>query len=268
MARTTNQVAITGPKKVATRAVHHEQQRQDHNGERHHEVLERGCCQIETFNGRQHRDCRSDHGVAEEHRGANQPEQENKRGSSPQRPGRERSQRECTTLPVVVRAQQQHDIFERDDNDQRPQDQRQHAEDGITRERPGCVDRLAKGVQRAGTDVAIDDPYTAERERPGTRRLVGFATGRGIGHSHMARGQRGTSVRCVIHERQGLTFTVRRQRAAAYITNLAIQHGPARAVPPFLRPQGALPGPHGTGPKNNDIKAWPKAVSGVPRSLT
>jgi hypothetical protein len=56
----------------------------------------------------------------------------------------QRHQRERTALAIVVGAQQQQDIFRGDDDEQRPQDQGQHAE------HDGARHRLAFGRVRNG----------------------------------------------------------------------------------------------------------------------
>ena len=92
------------------------------------------------------------------------------RPRSAERALRQRHQRQRAALAVVVGAQQDHDVFERDDDDQRPEDQRQDAEHRLARRRAAGADRgqhrLAKRVERAGADVAVDDADAAERQRP------------------------------------------------------------------------------------------------------
>ena len=81
---------------------------------------------------------------------------------------RQRRQRERAALAVVVGAQQDQHVFERDGDDQRPHDQRQHAEHDVTGDRlvaAGRDRRLAEGVERAGADIAVDDADAAERQR-------------------------------------------------------------------------------------------------------
>ena len=168
---------MTGPKNAATRAV---PRRCTANsairmtiGERHDVVLERRRHELETFDRRQHRDRRRDHGVAEEHRGADHAEHQHERRAPAERARRERRERERAALAVVVGAQQDQHVFERDDDDQRPQDHRQHAEHDLARDRPGSGGRhhrLAERVERARADVAIDDADAAERQRPEARR--------------------------------------------------------------------------------------------------
>ena len=83
---------------------------------------------------------------------------------------RQRHQRQRAALALVVGAQQDDDVFERDDDDQRPQDQRQHAEHAPRGRRAVGADRsdhrFAQGVERAGADVAVDDADAAERQQP------------------------------------------------------------------------------------------------------
>ena len=83
---------------------------------------------------------------------------------------RQRHQRQRAALAVVVGAQQDHDVFERDDDDQRPEDQRQHAEHrvslGALPAPTAADDRFAQRVERARADVAVDDADAAERQRP------------------------------------------------------------------------------------------------------
>ena len=80
----------------------------------------------------------------------------------------QRHQRERAALALIVGAQQQQHIFAGNDQDQRPQDQRQHAEHGCTAVQAAILcrrDRLAKSVKRAGADIAIDHARAADDER-------------------------------------------------------------------------------------------------------
>ena len=71
----------------------------------------------------------------------------------------EREQRQLSPFAAVVRAQDEDDVLDADDDDQRPDDQRQHAVDvgGIGRQPVLQLEAFAKRVQRARADVAIDD---------------------------------------------------------------------------------------------------------------
>ena len=82
----------------------------------------------------------------------------------------QRHQRQRAAFAVVVGAQQDQHVFGGDDQEQRPDDQRQDAEHHRLARRIAGPDRrqhrLAQRVERAGADVAVDDADAAERERP------------------------------------------------------------------------------------------------------
>ena len=68
--------------------------------------------------------------------------------------------------------QKDQNIFQRDDDDQRPEDQGQNAKHDVACQRSARLrmhDRLAKGVKRARADIAVDDADATERELPKTR---------------------------------------------------------------------------------------------------
>ena len=71
---------------------------------------------------------------------------------------------------LVVGAEQNEHIFRGDDEDEGPQDERQHAEHRSARQialvAAGSLERDAEGIEWARADVAIDDTHAAERERP------------------------------------------------------------------------------------------------------
>ena len=80
--------------------------------------------------------------------------------------------RQRTALAVVVGAQDEQHVLDRDDHDQRPEDERHDAEDHLARE--GASSRsggegLLQGIERARADVAVHDPERAERQRPERR---------------------------------------------------------------------------------------------------
>jgi hypothetical protein len=51
------------------------------------------------------------------------------------------------------------DVFDRDDDDERVDDQRQHAEDVLRRDRKRVrpIEADTNRIERAGADVAVDD---------------------------------------------------------------------------------------------------------------
>ena len=94
-------------------------------------------------------------------------------------------ERQDPALALVVGAQHEGDIFDRDDDRQRPEDQRQHAEHLLGRGRRAAgrgMQRLAQRIDRAGADVAIDDAERAEHQQRqlvfGRRAYAGFGCGR------------------------------------------------------------------------------------------
>ena len=92
----------------------------------------------------------------------------------------QRHQGQRAALAVVVGAQQDEDVFQRDDDDQRPQDQRHDAEHDVPRGirrpplPPAAMHGLAQRVERAGADVAVNDADAADRQAPeaGMRRTL------------------------------------------------------------------------------------------------
>ena len=159
--------------------LHREQAEQDHHRQRDDVRLESGSNDLEAFDRRQHRDRRGDHGIAVEQRGADDAEQDDGEALAPERAIGERHQGKCSTLAVIVGAKQDQHVFDGDDEDERPDDQRQDAEDGglacgltaARRRQHG----FAQGVERARADVAIDDANATERKPPeiAARRSLG-----------------------------------------------------------------------------------------------
>ncbi len=184
------------PRRAAT--LNRKQHDQDEQGHRPHIVLERRRCELETFDGRQHRDRRRDHGIADEHRRADHAEPQQKQASPAERPLAQRHQRQRAALAVVVGAQQKQDIFGGDDDQKRPQDQREHAKHHDARGRLAlrCARHgLAKRIKRRGSNIAEDDANASKRQRPeacGDRSVLGFVRCDGDGHEAEGRSMSGT----------------------------------------------------------------------------
>jgi hypothetical protein len=67
---------------------------------------------------------------------------------------------------VVVGTQDQHHVLERRPRRQRPEHQRQDAQDVVGRQRHAAVgEHLLQRIQRAGADVAVDDADGGQRRR-------------------------------------------------------------------------------------------------------
>ena len=84
----------------------------------------------------------------------------------------QRRQREDAAFALVVGAHHDRDVLDRDDDQQRVDDQRQHAEHVLVRRRHRvrAEEALAHRVERAGADVAVDDADGGQREREAARR--------------------------------------------------------------------------------------------------
>src|SRR5581483_9598568 len=88
-------------------------------------------------------------------------------GTRPAARAHERHQREDASLSAVVGAHDEDEILERDDDRQRPEDQREDADDVLASRRYAMVwiEALTQRVQRARADVAVDHSQRRERER-------------------------------------------------------------------------------------------------------
>ena len=105
------------------------QTEQDQPGERHDIVLKRRRGDLQAFDRRQHRDRRRDQRVAIEERGADDAEQDDGKALAADRAIGKGHQRKRPAFAVIVGAEQDQHVFDRDDQNQRPDDERQNAED-------------------------------------------------------------------------------------------------------------------------------------------
>ena len=125
---------MIGPNRAATFAVPRDctanKNEQDDHSQRHDIFVKRRRRDIDAFDGGQHRQGRRDHGIAIEQRGAdNAEERDDADGLADTADGArsERHQGQRAALAVIVGAQQDDDVFERDDDEQRPKNERHHA---------------------------------------------------------------------------------------------------------------------------------------------
>ena len=164
---------------------------QDHHGDRHHVSVQCRSGDVHALDRGKNRQRRRNDGVAVEQRGADDAEQRDEAGGPARAAKRARGERhegKRTALAVVVRAQQDHDVLQGDDDEQRPQNQRQHPEHRGAGKLAGFGrgsgdDRFAERVERARADVAVDDADAADGEpqqpgagaslRAGLRRRIG-----------------------------------------------------------------------------------------------
>ena len=164
--------------------LHREHGHQQCDRDRQHVGLERRRHDLQALDRGQHRQGRRDQRRPVEHRGADHAEDQDHQGPSPDGAERQRRERERAALAVVVHPQQPHDVFQGDNDNQRPDDQREHAEHDLARNRPAPLrrnQRFTKRIERAGADIAIDDADAAQRQRPETRRIARWRFGRRLG---------------------------------------------------------------------------------------
>ena len=132
--------------------------------------VERPIIFVQSFDRREHRHRRRDQRIAVEQRSTDDAQHRNPNGALAQGALRQGHQGERTALPVVVRPQQDDDVFQGDDDDQRPQDQRQDAEDHRRCRRSARPHRGGdgdpEGIERTGPDIPINDADAAEDQPP------------------------------------------------------------------------------------------------------
>ena len=159
--------------------LHREQGEQNQKGKRDDVSSKGGRGDGKSFHRRQHRDRRRDQGVAVEQCGADNAEQDDSQALAAERAIGERHQGERAAFAVIVGAEQDQHVFHGDDEDQRPDDERQNAEDHRLGRGLATARRrqhgFAQGIERARADVAVDDADTAERQAPkiAARRSLG-----------------------------------------------------------------------------------------------
>ncbi len=136
---------------------------------------------LQALDRRKHRNRRSDHRVAEKERRGGDSEQDQAAGpfASAERALDEREQREAAAFAFVVRAQDDADIFDRDDQHQRPEHEAEHAENMQRIDAQGMVrdEDFLHRVERRGADVAEHHPDRAQRKTGRARPKVRFAGG-------------------------------------------------------------------------------------------
>ena len=210
-ARTANHTTVTGPNSAPMRpgaAVLQREQADEHGDrQRDDEMTERRRGDREAFHGAQHGDRRRDHAVAVEEGGAEQPEQHERVGRLALHARGERHQGQDAALAVIVGAEHEDQVLDGDDEDQRPGDEREDAEDIGRGRRDGVrsAEAFPERVERARADVAIDDAERREDgrgERSAARGTAGAFGAGGRGRALRRRGH-GRSVSARARVRAG-----------------------------------------------------------------
>ena len=149
-----------------------EQEGEQHRGERNDGMTQRGRRDTDAFHGREHADGRRDHPVAEQQSRADHQRPQQHAESAALMLVQKAVKREHAAFAVVLGAQHENRIFDRNDDRQCPNDQRDAAEHIAGRSRHAAVRKedLIDGVKRGGADVAIDDPDGTQGQRGETAR--------------------------------------------------------------------------------------------------
>ena len=180
------------PADAAGAAALRREQRDDHRDRgRQHEPLQPGGGHLQPFHRRKHRDRRRDHPVAEQQAGAGDPDQRQPCAGARAHGDTlgQDHQGQDAALAAVVGAHDEQDVLDRDDQHQRPEDQRQQAEDlplggGVAVQQ---VEAGLEGVERAGADVAIHHPqHPQQRAELGSRPARRHGVGNTV-HGHALR---------------------------------------------------------------------------------
>jgi hypothetical protein len=121
----------------------------------------------------------------------------------------ERHQGKRAAFAFIVGAEQDEHVFDGDDEEQRPDDERQNAQDHRLGRALAATGRrqhgFAQGIEGARADVAIDDADASKRQRPkigpseclGGRAVSSRVGGEGVWHLEVL-GRKPT-----MHERRG-----------------------------------------------------------------
>ena len=157
------------PDALRAAALHREQDDEDGQRAGHDEPLHGRVDDREPFHRAHHRDCGRDERIAvEERRAEHRKQHQPLRGPAVPRELvlDQCDQRQHAAFAFVVHPQDDDDVLERDDDQQAPEDERQHAEHGVdVRGAAGDRGRFSQRIERAGADVAIHDAERAERGR-------------------------------------------------------------------------------------------------------
>ncbi len=128
--------------------------------------LEHIGCDVEPFEGAQHRDRRGDDAIAVNQCRPEKPhDDEETPAFGPVRAGH-RHQRQDAAFAVIIGPHDEQAIFYGNGDDQRPEDQRETAERRLRgKVSTGRADDGLQRVERAGSEVTIDNPQCRECRR-------------------------------------------------------------------------------------------------------
>ena len=175
---------------------------EDADRDRHDEFRERRGRDLETLDCAQDGDRGRDDAVAVEERRSEETERHDEASESGSLTAflvDQTHEGQDSSLPPVVHPQHVDVIFESDHDHERPEDQRQDAENvGVRRRDPvGAVKTLLQGIERTRPDVAVDDAQRSERHKG----EVTAARRCGVWMGRVALGRR------CLHEGRTLTYS-------------------------------------------------------------
>src|SRR6202167_4995417 len=165
---------------------------------------------------------------------------------------------------MIIGTQQDQYVFQRHHDNQRPQDQRQNAENGqridAARRPAGGDHGFAERVKRAGADVAVDDTDTAEHQRLEARGVMGS-----IDMTIDRRRFRGGDYNIARHENGSLKNASLHNSKATRLIALRLKHSlpcfcdqaMQKCINPGLRPEP----PAGPGRRNYGFRSGGSAGS-------
>ncbi|MEJ0043675.1 MAG: hypothetical protein WDM81_16285 [Rhizomicrobium sp.] len=148
---------------------------------------------VRPLDGGEHRDGRGQHAVAVEQRQAEDRAEADQHldAAAALLAVRQGGEREHAAFAIVVGAHDEDDVFERHDDDEGPQDQRQRAEDrGVAGQlAAGGEHGLAHSVERAGADVAEHHAQRAQGEQGIALERARLGSGRRVRRGHVYPGE-------------------------------------------------------------------------------
>ena len=151
-----------------------EQHNENDDGRRQDVGREIGVDLLQAFERGEHRNRRRDDGVAREQGGAGDAEQKRDRRLLPKGALSQRHEGQDAAFALVVGLHQEHHIFRGDDDQQRPDDERDDADDIGWPERSAfeLTQRRLQRIEGARADVAEHDADRAKHENPETPRRM------------------------------------------------------------------------------------------------
>jgi hypothetical protein len=135
-------------------------------------------------------------------------------------PGPEQSKHgHDAALAVIVRAQDQDGVLERDDEEQRPKDEGDGSDHRVVLEGATCgcdLDGLLERVERTGADIAVDDAERAEGQGDGggSCRELRFACLDRDGHQFISIHSQPSATGAMLGSSLGLRRLASRNRSA------------------------------------------------------